>query len=253
MRSGDTDIPKLSELTVAGVSALKIVRKSSTNYWAEFGKFAVSAQELSVFEQILNTLNAKPLGKTLSQIPAYQEARPLLHGGVVEFYLPISFRDTLKDSAEGHFGANVAGLLNSLKLDSLHSIAGHVSIESSKTHLQAAVLGDAAPGTLFDVFADGQSIPATLSYVSPDTVLYSESQINLTGIYQTVKRVVAQASGNSSQSSNFLETAAQTRLGMPLQDALSLVTGEMAWLQTGRASRKIKGSILLPSATSPML
>jgi hypothetical protein len=232
-RSADADIPKLTAITVAGVSALKVVSKSGTNYWAEFGKYAVSAQELAVFEELLNVLNAKPSGKTLSQSSAYQEAKPLLNGGFVEFFVPIPSARQLGLDITSPASAQVKPFLNALKLDSVHSVAGRISLDGTKTHIQAAILGDTAPGGLFDIFADGQTTPATLAYVSPDTVFYSESQINLPGIYQTVKRVIAQAAGNSTQGNDFLETAAQTRLGMPLLDALTLVTGEMAWLQTG--------------------
>jgi hypothetical protein len=233
IRSADADIPKLTEVTVAGVSALKMVRKSSTNYWAESGKYAVSAQELPVFEELLTTLNAKPTGKTLSQSSAYQEAKPLLNGGVIEFFLPIPSSRELGSDMTSPASAQIKPFLNALKLDSLHSITGRISLDGTKTHIQAAILGDTAPGGLSDIFADGQATPTTLAYVSPDTVLYSESQINLPGICQTVQRVVAQLGGKSTPGDNFIESAAQTRLGMPLQDALSIVTGEMAWLQTG--------------------
>jgi len=46
LRAAGAQIPKLTPLAVAGVSALKIERKSGVNYWAETGKFAVSASEL---------------------------------------------------------------------------------------------------------------------------------------------------------------------------------------------------------------
>jgi hypothetical protein len=234
MRAAGAEIPKLTEITVAGVSALKVVGKNSTNYWAEFGKYAVNAQELAVFEDLLNVLNGKASSKTLSQTAAYQEAKPLLNGGIVEFFFAIPGIKELGLDTTSPTSVQFKPFLDALKLDSIHSLAGRVSLDGSRTHIQAAILGDPTPGTLFDIFADGQANPATLTYVSPDTVLYSESQINLPGIYQTVKRVFAQAGGSSSQDKNFLETAAETRLGMPLPQALSVVTGEVAGVQTGR-------------------
>ena len=59
MRGAEKDIPKLTELTVAGVPSLKVERKDAVTYWAEFSKYAVSANELPVFEEILNVLNGK--------------------------------------------------------------------------------------------------------------------------------------------------------------------------------------------------
>jgi hypothetical protein len=232
MRGADTDIPKLTPLTVAGVSALKVERKSSTTYWAEFGKYAVSAGEAPVFEEIVNRLNGKPASGSLSQSAAYQEAKPHLSGGAVEFFLGIPpVKDLELDSASNPV-VPLKPILTALKLESIHSVAGHVSLEGAKTHADVALLGDTAPGGLFDIWADGQANPASLVYLSADTVYYSESQFNLPGIYETVKRAVGQASGNSAQGIGMLESAAETRLGMPLPDALKLTTGEFASLQT---------------------
>ncbi len=67
MRSTEKDIPKLTELTVAGIPALKVERKSGVTYWAEFGKYAVSANEMTVFEEVLNVVNGKSAGTALGQ------------------------------------------------------------------------------------------------------------------------------------------------------------------------------------------
>ena len=55
-RGSETENPKITNLSVAGVSALKVERKSSVAYWAETGSYAVSSGELPVFEEILNRL-----------------------------------------------------------------------------------------------------------------------------------------------------------------------------------------------------
>ena len=236
MRGSETEIPKLSTLTVSGVSALKIERKNGVNYWAEFGKYAVSAQELPVFEEILNVLNDKPAPASLSQSSAFIEAKPLLSGGLVEFFLNIShLKDLALEAPAGGPTAQFKPFLSALKLEALHSIAGHIVLEGAKTRVQAAILGDTVPGSLFDVFASGQPNPASLSFVSPDTIYYSESQVDLLGLYKVIKRAFAQASGNSAQQINLLESAATTRLGMPIDDALGLTTGEIASLQTSPA------------------
>lgn len=236
MRGSESEIPKLSTLTASGVSTLKIERKNGVNYWAEFGKYAVSAQELPVFEEIVNVLNDKPAPASLSQSSAFVEAKPLLSSGLVEFFLNIShLKDLALEAPAGGPTAQFKPFLTALKLESLHSIAGHVVLEGAKTRVQAAILGDTAPGSLFDVIADGQPHPASLAFVSPDTLYYSESQVDLLGLYKVIKRAFAQVSGNSAQQINLLESAATTRLGMPLDEALGLTTGEIASLQTSPA------------------
>ena len=234
-RSSETDIPKLTNLTVAGIPALKVERKSDTTYWAEFGKYAVSASEQPVFEEILHLLNGKPAASSLSHVPAFVEAKPLL-GGVAEFFLNVSnIKGLAVDASNSSASAQFKPFLDAFKLDTLHSVAGHVSLEGARTHMQGAILGDTAPGGLFDVFAEGQATPASMAFLSPDTIYYSESQVDLLGLYKALKRAFAQAGGNANATIGLLDAMAANRLGMPLEDALALTTGEFASLQTSPA------------------
>ena len=76
---------------------------------------------------------------------------------------------------------------DALKLESIHSFCGHVTLEGAKTRLQGAVLGDVAPGTLFDFWTAGQ--PRRLLFLCfPNVVSYSETQFNLPAFYESLKR-----------------------------------------------------------------
>ena len=232
MRAGETDIPKISDLTVAGVPSLKIERKTGITYWAEFGKYAVSASEPAVFEDALNVVNGKYSSPTLSQSLVYQEAMPLLRGGVLEFFLGMPKVDDILANSSNPGTAQLALILSALKLESVHSVAGRVLLDGRKTRLTGAILGDTSPGGLFDIWPEGQSSPVSMGYLQPDTIGYGESQFNLLGIYDLLKRAFAPSSVGSPQAATPLEKMAETRLGMPLPDALGLLTGEIGWIQT---------------------
>jgi hypothetical protein len=149
MRASEADIPKLTNVTVAGVPALKIEQKSSTNYWAETGKFAVAAGELSVLEDILNRLAGKSSATGLADSSAFQEARPLLAGGILEFFINVSqLSELVADSA----GTNpqLKGLVKALNLDSPSPVAGHLSLEGPRTR-PGCCSGDTRPGSWFDL------------------------------------------------------------------------------------------------------
>ncbi len=233
MRTSESDIPKLSEITIAGVPALKIERKSSVTFWAETGKFAVSAQEQSVFELILNRLNGKDGGLSVVESGAYREAKPLLGGGMLEFFFRVPDLKKLVgvNSSSTPQAKQLAAVVQALKLESIHSVAGHVTLEGAKTRLQGAVLGEPTLGSLFDIWSDGQAAPTSMSLLSSNTVLYHESQINFLGIYSLLKNALLQSGPNSAQFVAPLEASAQTRLGMPIPDALGLTTGEIASLE----------------------
>jgi hypothetical protein len=120
-----------------------------------------------------------------------------------------------------------------MKLDAVHSLSGHVMFEGEKTHLQAAILGDTTPGTIFDIWASDQPSPASLALVPADAVSYTSTQLNFAGIYDTVKRIARAAFPQSQQGNvDVIDTVAQARLGMPLPDALGLLSGEIASMQT---------------------
>jgi hypothetical protein len=234
MRSGDAEFPKLSEVTIAGVKALKIEKKSGTSYWAETGKYMVSAGEEGIFEEVLNRLAGKSPGGSLADSEVYREAKPLLSGGLLEFFLRVpEIKDMAGDSSAS--APELQAMWSNLKLDSLHVFAGHISLEGMRTRLQGGILGDAAEGSLFDIWSAGQSRPASFAYVTPETVYFNESQINLLGIYNTLKRVLAQPGSNMAPLAKTMENAAETRIGMPLPDALALTSGEFGTLQTSPA------------------
>ena len=233
MRATEKEVPLLSQVTIGGVQVLRAESKSGATYWAEHGKYAVSAGERSVMEEILSRLDGKVSGTaTLAQSAAYQEAQANLGGGLLEFFLRIPDLEKLAaDSKTGTF--QIRPLLDAAGLDAMHSLSGHISFEGAKTHVQAAILGDAATGTPFDIWSAGLPSPASLSFVPADAVSYTSAQLNFQGIYDTVKRVARAAFPQAQQgNTDLFDTVAQSRLGMPVPDALALLTGEFASMQT---------------------
>lgn len=233
LRAQQKEVPSVSQATIGDVQVLKIEGKTGVTYWAEHGKYAISASERSVLEDVLGRLNGKaPVAGPLTQLAAYREAQPIVGSGVIEFFLRVpNLKDLANDSKAG--ALQVGPLLDAAKLDAVHSLSGHVTFEGAKTHVQAAILGDTVPGTPFDIWSNGLPRPASLALVPADAVSYSTAQLNLPGIYAMVKRIARTAFPTGQQgNADILDTLAQARLGMPLPDALGLLTGEFASMQT---------------------
>src|SRR5262249_10826516 len=123
-------------------------------------------------------------------------------------------------------------MLQNLRIDAIHAIAGNLVLDGARTRMQGAILGDTSTGTPFDIWGDAVTVPSSVQLVGENTVSYTSSQINLVGIYNLIARALRPA-GSSSQNGpvNFIEDAAQTRLGMPLADALGAFSGEFASVQ----------------------
>lgn len=231
LRSSEKELPKISVISLAGISALKIERKSSSTYWAENGKYAISANEPAVFENLATMLKGTAPAATLAQAAAYQEAQPIVGSGLLEFFLRVpDIKDLVPPSDPNAPQAQT--VLNALKLDSIHSFCGHLTLEGARTRISGAILGDTSPGTLFDVWEEDQAAPVSLAYVPPDAVHYQESHFSLLALYKAVKRGF-QASAKPGQEgmADLIESMVQTRLGMPLPDALGLLSGEFASVQ----------------------
>ena len=236
LRAQEKDVPQISQISIGGAQVLKVERKTGITYWTETGKYAVSSNERSVLEEVLSRLNEKmPARSSLAQTAAHKEAAPLLGGGLLEFFVRVPGLKELSSDASAS-GFRIQPILEALKIESVHSLCGRVTLEGAKTHVQGAVLGDAASGTLFDIWAEGQQSPASFALVTSGTISYNDTQINAQGVYDTAKRAF-RASFPQGQQGNpdLLEALAQARLGMPLPEALALVTGEFASLQTSPA------------------
>jgi len=243
-----TEAPQLSQITIGEAQVLKAEGKNGVSYWAEHGKYAVSAGERFVMEDILGRLDGKASGgASLAQSAAYQEAQGNLGGGLLEFFLRVA--DLEKFAADSQAGTlQVQPLLDAARLDAVHSVSGRVMFEGAKTHVQAAILGDTARGTPFDIWSAGQRSPASLSFVPADAVAYTSTQLNLQGIYDTVKRVARAAFPQAQQgNTDLLDALAQQKLGMPVPDALGAFTGDFGSMQTSPSMESAKQVYFLAS------
>lgn len=235
-RASEKDPAKISTTTIAGMPAVKIERTSGASYWVEDGKYAYSASEPAVIEQIVawSKHTSAQVG-WLSKTAAYQEASSTLQGGVAEFFLHLpSLKDLPSDASPG--GMRLGPLLQSLRIDAIHAMAGKVVLDGARTHMQGAILGDASAGTPFDIWSDNSAEPVSLQFVEDGTVSYQSSRVNLLGIFGLVKRALRPAgSPNSPGMADVFEQAAATRLGMSLADALGSFSGEFASVQPNAA------------------
>jgi hypothetical protein len=232
MRGQEKEAPKLSEINVFGVSVLKVERTTGTTYWVEHGKYAASANERSVLEEVLARLEGKSAGSALAQSDAYKEAQPHLGGGMIEFFAHLPNLRTVAPDASAQ-GFKIAPLLDAMKLEAIHSLCGRVLLDGTKTRIQGTILGEAAPGTLFDLWGNGAAQPpASLALVPPNAISYSETQFNLVAFYEILMRGVRAILPPGQQGgTSMVDAMAQSRLGMPLPDALGLLSGEFASMQ----------------------
>ncbi len=252
MRAASKDAPRISQVTLAGLPVQKIEGKTASSYYAENGNYAVGAGEPAVMEELLNRLeNKSSQAGSLAQSAAYRESVPVAGSGVLEFFLRVpDLKDFVPDSKPGPFP--VQKFLDAARLDAVHSIAGHVTLDGARTHVQAAILGDTSPETPFDIWANGQSAPASLAFAPADAISYTSGHLNLLGIYGMIQRIAHTALPMGPPGSpDLLDIMAEKQLGMPLTNALGLFTGEFASLQTSPSLDSTKQAFLFSIRNKP--
>jgi hypothetical protein len=230
LRQLEKEPAQVVAVTLAGVTALKVQHKDQTTYWAETGKFAVSASEPGVFEEIVSRLRTPAAaGASLGDAAAFHEAQPqLLKKAVLEFFLRVpSLKEMAPEASPGK--PNVRAMLDELHLETVHSICASVGFEGPRTRIRGAVLGDASEGTLFDLWPNSDTAPASLSLVPADAVSYSATRFDFSALYRTLHRVfLSLAPEGQAGMVDMIEGAVQARIGMPLPEALALLSGEFA-------------------------
>jgi hypothetical protein len=239
LRASEKDTPAISPTTIADIPATKVERKSGITYWVEHNKYAISASEVSVLEEILHRLNGKPSSsESLADSASYKEAHSTLGAGQLEFFLRVPELSSMSSNSTAG-GFQMRPVLDALKLNAIHSVAGRVLLEGAKTRVQGVALGDTAPGSLFDIWGDGAAAPASLNFASADAISYSGTQLNLTALYEIVRRVAAAFFPPGRQGGvEMLEMMAQAKLGISISNAVALFTGEFASLQTSKSLDK---------------
>ena len=185
------------------------------------------------------------MADSLEQVAAFREAKPMLGSGQIEFFARISSAEKLAVDSKVS-GMKIAPFLSALKLESLHALAGQVILEGAKTHIRGALLGDTAAGSLFDLWGDGREKPASLAYVPAGAISYSSSQISFLGIYALIKNLAHVMLPQTNQGgADMVDLMAQSKLGMPVTDALGLFSGEFASVQTDPKMETSKQFFLL--------
>ena len=228
---------KITPVVLAGTAAVKVEGANDTSYWSETGKFAVGTGEPLVFEEIVGRLNGRPAasGGALGQAPAYKEARAQFASeDLLEFFLEIPrLEELLPQNVTSE--PSTTRMLQAFRFDAVHSLAGSVSLDGTRTRLAGALLGDTSTGTIFDLWHEAGNTQTSAAFVPTQAISYSYSQLDLAGLYQWIGRATQSFSPSGPQGMDLVGSMVQQRIGMPLPDALALLTGEFASIQTSPA------------------
>lgn len=203
-----------------------------TSYSALVSNYFLYANQKQIIEDLISRYRAagRPAA-SLSQLPAYQEMRKYMGtGDALEFFARVP------DVSQWNIPAlpNQAGeqLAKNLHLEKIHAMGGGISFAGAATRLHGAILGDTSPQGIFDLASSSKAAFQTQNVVNGSST-FSMTRFDLPATYKWIRSVaVASAPPEQAAAIPGLEAVAQGFLGMPIPDALALLTGEVASVST---------------------
>lgn len=194
------------------------------NYTAQTGGYLIYANQKSVIEDLVTRFQAGAASPgSLGQVAEYQEVQKYLGPhSAMELFVRVSALTELASADKN--GAKLGQALQNLHLNRIHAAGWGVSFNGDATHSRGVVFGNTAPGSPFDVIGASTSTFAT-EPIAAGSASFAVSRFDWEAAYRLIRGVTPEQQAGSLTA---FEGLAQGFLGMPLDDALSLFSGETA-------------------------
>jgi hypothetical protein len=255
-----SDAPVITKFNIGDIPAEKVVGKTDTRFRARAGHYAINAGRRALLERIVARLTgSEAKGGQLGEVAEFREAQKHMEpDGLVEIFLRIpnvaDFVPSPASAPSGQFQFDGRGFVKALHVDSLRAFAGSLKLNGPSTRMRFALLGDPAPGGIFDLFAGGDAPFSTLALAPADTLSFNAFQADFSAFYETLRRAVASALPPNTQGNvDMFEGMIGSQIGMKPSEALQLLTGEVASLSTGTDFAPENGLFVLGIRKKPDL
>lgn len=239
--AGKTDLidllrsnPKLKEKEARPVldydfEGIKVDGRSSgttVSYTARAGHYFIMADQKQVIEELIRRFRgpAKPAG-SLTQVPGFKEMRPYM-GSDAAIELFAYNPGVEKLIPPGQMDKAGAVLLGAVHLEKIHVLSVGISFAQEATRFRGAILGDTTPLSLFDAAGESTATLQTAPYVDRGP-FFSISKFDLSALYRLIRGGFAAVAAEKGADIAAVEAMAKNYLGMSIDDALRLFTGEI--------------------------
>jgi hypothetical protein len=230
---------------------------ASLTYSAQTSHYFVASDQKQIVEGLITRFGgadgkAAPLG----QLTPYRELQKFIGSdAALQWYARIPDPDQWTISPSG--GRSVVQFAKSIHLEKIHAAGGGVSFAGEAMHIRGAVLGDTSPGGVFDLAGPSATAFQTQAVVNGSPT-FSMSRFNLAALYALMRGSIAGTlSPQQVANVSAIEAVGQSYLGMPVGDALGLMSGEIASYYTysddGTAQQLFAATILQPQAVLRIL
>ena len=222
------EVPTVMSYDFQGTKIEARATGTDVSYTALTPKYYFLADQKSVIEDLLVRFGGegKP-ADSVTQLPEYESIRPFVGAdSALEFFA--RFPNLAKILTPAQMEKPGTKFAVNLRLDRIAVFGGSVSFAGEATRFHGAMLGNAAPGGVFDFAGTSGTSFVTAPAVSAGPV-FSISRFDFAAIYQMLRAAAdPMLTAQQAAAVQMYEKMAQGFLGMPIPDALQLFTGEVA-------------------------
>jgi hypothetical protein len=230
----------------AGTSVEKFAGPNQTTFAARLGNRFVWSNQQTVLEDLIGRLKpGAPTGNSLAENPDFQhcQVQPA-PAAVVHFFY--RFPDFSKIPVPANPQVDTGAMVKAMHLDSIHAICGNIAMTQDAEFSQWQILADTSPGSLLSWFGSNHAQFDTAALATSSTSSITVGTFDLQAFYKTLKSaVVAAMPGRQQASADLMEGMASMQLGMPITDALGLIRGEFASINTKSQAADPPGVVAL--------
>jgi hypothetical protein len=227
-RARNKDSRKYSKYDFGGTTVNVEEQAAENTYEAYVGGYYISSNQKALTEDLVTRFRSAELpSNSLAHRAEYQQSRKYAGGDAcIEMFgwMPDLSKLIPQDPKNPTPGRIVQGL----HLEKIHAFAFSIDLSGEATRTRGALLGDASPGTIFDLFGSSTPNFETMATVG-SSASFQISRVNPAGLYNYVLGAVQ---GNlppqQDASLKATQAMAQSYLGMSLGDALALFPGEIS-------------------------
>jgi hypothetical protein len=228
LRASGKEPPVTTTYDFGGTPVEVRTTPTGPSYSARTGRYYLIADQKPLMEDLIGRFRSteKP-ASSVTQLPEYKAIQPYIGADSSEefFARAPDLSHLIRPDAQATPAARFA---MNLHLEKLHVMGMSVSFAGEAARLHGAILGDTSSPSLFDIAGASVATFLTLPIVNPGP-LSNVTRLDLPATYRLV-RSAAMESLNSQQTAGIAtgEAMAQAFLGMSIDDALHLFTGEFA-------------------------
>src|SRR6185437_5154490 len=226
-------------------------------YSAQTAHYFVASDQKQIVEGLITRFRSADVNPgSLGHLAPFRDLQKFVGSDVaLEWYARIP--DPAQWSIPPPGGKSAVQFAKTIHLEKIHAVGGGVSFAGEAMHVRGAVLGDTSPGGVFDLAGPSTATFQTTAVVNGSST-FSMSHFNLAALYALARgAIIDTLSSQQVANVSAVEAVGQSYLGMPIGDALGLMSGEIASFSTysddGSAQRVFAATIRQPEAVLRIL